>query len=77
MTKVELKNILIQRIKEIDDVNFLKAIKTILDAKSEKTIILTEDQKKELLLSQSEVKEGLFMEQKELDQQINRWLKEK
>jgi len=77
MTRVELKNRLIQKIKEIDDIQFLEAIKTILDSKSEKTIILTEDQEEEILLSQSEVKEGLFIEQKEIDEQINRWLKEK
>ena len=77
MTKLELKNILIQKIKEIDDIHFLEAIKTILDTKSEKTIILTEDQEKELLASQSEVKKGFFIDQTELDEQINKWLEEK
>ena len=77
MTKVDLKNILIQRISQIDDIQFLEAIKTILDSKSDRTIELSDDQKSEILLSQKEVKEGLFIEQKKLDEEINRWLKER
>lgn len=34
MTVLELKNILIQKIAAIDDVSFLKAIQTIVDAKN-------------------------------------------
>ncbi len=77
MTKLDLKNILIQKISEIEDIQFLEAIKTILDSKSDKIIELTDDQKSEILLSQNEVKEGLFIEQKKLDEKINRWLKER
>ena len=77
MTKLDLKNILIQKISEIEDIQFLEAIKTILDSKSDKIIELTDDQKSEILLSQNEVKEGLVIEQKKLDEKINRWLKER
>jgi len=35
MTAIELKHTLINRIAEIDDVSFLKAIKTMLDTKTE------------------------------------------
>jgi hypothetical protein len=35
MTMLELRNILIHRVSEINDIRFLKAIKTILDAKTE------------------------------------------
>ncbi|MCK4921470.1 MAG: hypothetical protein KAS71_10520 [Bacteroidales bacterium] len=74
MTQLEIKNNLIKRIKEIDDIQFLEAIKTMLDSKSEKTILLTDEQKNEILLSQKEVNEGLFIEQRKLDQEINKWL---
>lgn len=77
MTKVDLKNLLIQKISEIDDLQFLEAIKTILDAKSDKTIVLNKDQKDEIIASQKEVVKGLFIEQKQLDQDIHKWLKEK
>jgi hypothetical protein len=39
MTTSELKNILIYRIAEIKDVSFLKALKTILDSKTETDVI--------------------------------------
>ena len=72
MTKVDLKNLLIQKISEIDDLQFLEAIKTILDAKSDKTIVLNKDQKDEIIASQKEVVKGLFIEQKQLDQDIHK-----
>ena len=34
MTAIELKTILIHKISEINDISFLKAIKTILDSKT-------------------------------------------
>ncbi len=37
MTTIQLKNALIQRISEIEDISFLEAIKTILEAKSKGT----------------------------------------
>ena len=40
MTSVELKKILIQRIAEINDEQFLKAIRTILDTKIESEVML-------------------------------------
>ena len=44
MTAIELKTLLIHRITEINDVSFLKALKTILDSKTETGVIqLTPD----------------------------------
>ena len=40
MTILGLKKQLINRIKEIDDESFLKAIKTILDSKSQSQILM-------------------------------------
>lgn len=39
MTAVDLKNILIHKIAEIDDSSFLKAIKTMLDAKTNSEVL--------------------------------------
>ena len=48
MTTIELKKQLIHRISEIEDANFLKALKTILDSKlNEKVLNLTAEQKDE------------------------------
>ena len=78
MTMLELKSILIHRISEINDIRFLKAIKTILDGKAEDTVlILTEEQKQEIIQSRNEIKNGLFLSNEELDEEIQAWLKAK
>ena len=65
---LELKSILIHRISEINDIRFLEAIKTILDEKAEDSVIvLTEEQKQEIIQSRKEINEGLFISNEELD----------
>ena len=76
MTMLELKSILIHRISEINDIRFLGAIKTILDGKAEDSVIvLTDEQKQEIIQSRKEIKEGLFISNEELDNEIQEWLK--
>jgi len=76
MTILELKNILIHWISVINDIRFLKAIKTILDEKAEDTVlVLTEEQKQDIIQSRKEIKEGLFISNEELDKEIQAWLK--
>lgn len=78
MSTVELKNLLIHRISEITDVSFLEALKTILDSKSESTILsLTQEQRDEILASKKEIEQGLFVENDQLQQEMARWLSEK
>jgi predicted transcriptional regulator len=75
MKTAELKNILIHRISEIDDVSFLEAIRTILDSKTEKEVIsLTEAQLDDIRASKKEIAEGLFVEQEDLDKDVAKWL---
>ncbi len=74
MTSIELKKILIHRIAEINDESFLKAIKTILDSKTQSnTMKLTEDQISEISESKSQIEKGQFVEQSELDKEFNKW----
>jgi hypothetical protein len=78
MTTVELKKMLIHRITEINDVSFLKAIKTILDSKTEAEIIsLTSEQRLELMQSRKEIEQGLYIEQELLDKEVSKWLSAK
>ncbi|MFO7969389.1 MAG: hypothetical protein R6U15_04685 [Candidatus Izemoplasmatales bacterium] len=75
MSAIDLKKLLIHRIAEIDDVSFLKALKTILDTKTEsKVISLTQEQRQEIIESKNEIEQGLFVEQAELDKEFDRWL---
>jgi hypothetical protein len=78
MSTVELKNILIHRISEITDVSFLEALKTILDSKSESTVLtLTNEQRNEILASKKEVEQGLYIENSDLEKEIDGWLNTK
>lgn len=75
MTMMELKSILVHRISEINDIRFLEAIKTILDEKAEdSTFELTNDQKKEIAESKEEIQQGLFVNEKDFDSEIQGWL---
>lgn len=78
MTAIELKKHLIHRIAEINDETFLKAIKTILDSKSQsQTLNLTQEQRSEIIESKKQIEQGLFMVQSELDKEFNKWLSAK
>ena len=75
MSAIELKKLLIHRIAEIDDVSFLKALKTILETKTKsKVISLTKEQREEIIESKKEIEQGLFIEQIELDKEFDKWL---
>ncbi|NJO89349.1 MAG: hypothetical protein HC831_10595 [Chloroflexia bacterium] len=75
MTAIDLKSILIHRIAEIDDISFLKAIKTILDSKASNEIItLTNKQRDEIIASKKEMEQGLFIDHDVLDKEIKGWL---
>lgn len=76
MSTLELKDMLISRIAEINDVQFLKAINTILDTKTESQILeLSGGQVREIEASREDVAAGRFIEQTDLDTEITAWLK--
>ena len=59
----ELKTYLVNRILEINDETFLKAIKTILASKSQsEKLILTPEQRFEIAESKKQIEQGLFLE---------------
>ena len=75
MTTIDLKNVLIHKISEIDDISFLKAIKVILDSRTNNEILmLTDQQKEDIMASKKEVESGLIFSEKELDKEIQEWL---
>lgn len=78
MNTLDLKQELIDRISRIDDVDFLNAIKTILDGKKKESFLkLTNDQEKELLKASEEGKKGIFIPQTEMDKKVEVWLTRK
>ena len=75
MTTIELKKVLIHRITEINDISFLKALKTILESKTESEVIsLTTEQRNEIIESRKEIEQGLYIEHEHLDKKVSRWL---
>ena len=75
MRAIELKKMLIHRIAEINDEPFLNAIKTILDSKTQNQVLnLTDQQQHEISLSKSDIEQGMFIQQAELDKEFNKWL---
>lgn len=78
MTTIELKSCLMHRIAEINDVSFLKALKTIIDSKiNSETLVLTPEQREEIAASQKEISEGKFVSHQELEKEFAAWLGEK
>ena len=75
MTALKLKTLLIRRISEINDVSFLRALKTILDSKTEAGVIqLTPGQLDDIIASKKEIEQGMFVENSVLDKQVHQWL---
>jgi len=78
MTAIELKTLLIHRITEINDVPFLKALKTIVDSKTETGVIqLTPDQLEDLISSKKEIENGMFIDHGHLGKEVTQWLSTK
>lgn len=78
MNTIELKQELISRISGIEDVDFLNAIKTILDYnRKEPFIELTKEMELELLTASKEGEKGTFISQSEMDKKVEEWLREK
>ena len=75
MTAIQLKTLLIHRISEINDVSFLKALKTILDSKTETGVIqLSQEQLDDIIASKKEIEQGLFIENNAFEKEVKQWL---
>jgi uncharacterized protein YqgQ len=75
MTAIELKTLLSHRISEKNDISFLKALKIILDSKTDTGVIqLRPDQLHDIIASKKEIGQGLFIENSVLDKEVCQWL---
>jgi hypothetical protein len=75
MTTLELKKQLVKKINEIDDISFLKAIKTILEARTSGQILtLTPEQRHEIEESKKEIEKGLYLNQEDIDKMFGQWV---
>ena len=78
MTTIELKEVLIHRISEINDISYIKAIETILDSKTSTNVIhLSSEQRNEIIESKMEIEKLNFIDHSLLDSEVAKWLNEK
>ena len=78
MTTIELKKSIILSIAEIEDSEFLKAIKTIIDSnQSDAVFKVSEPMKKDIETGRKQITEGKYTTQEDLEKEIYAWLKEK
>ncbi len=78
MSTEQLKNLVIDRISEIEDENFLQAIKTILDTNTVTASIykLTEEQKQKVIIGLTQLDNGQIISNEDLEREEDEWLRE-
>ncbi|MDX9941723.1 MAG: hypothetical protein RBS53_05825 [Bacteroidales bacterium] len=78
MTTLDLKKELVEKINEIDDVSFLKAIKILLETRTSGPVIsLTPEQQRDIELSKKEIEKGQYLSQEDIDKMFGQWVNEK
>ncbi len=75
MSTVELRHIIIEKLSQIDDASFLKAIKTIVESKANEDVYkLSDFQKKRIEESREQVKLGQTISNEAIQKEIKQWL---
>lgn len=77
MTSIDLKTKLIEIINEIEDIEFLEAIKTILDTKSGDYYALSDKQKENIEVGRQQIKDGNFFKNDDVFTELKEWIKKK
>lgn len=78
MNTIELKKSLITKISEINDIDFLNALKGLLENRGEtKTIFLSKSLKKEINASKKQIKDQLFTDSETLNEEVKEWVNKK
>ncbi|QNF32981.1 hypothetical protein HUW51_09635 [Adhaeribacter swui] len=77
MSTEQLKNLVIDKISEIEDENFLQAIKTILDTNKATAGIykLTEEQKQKVKIGLTQLDNGQIISNEDLEKEEDEWLR--
>ena len=70
---IQLKNLLISKIQETEDIDFLKALQTLFDNAAQPYLLDTA-QEKSIELSRNEIESGRFIENTKAISEIREWL---
>lgn len=75
MNTIELKKSLITKISEINDIDFLNALKGLLESRGEtKTIFLSKNLKKEINDSKKQITDQMFIDSETLNEEVKEWV---
>lgn len=78
MSTVELRQMIIKKLSLIDDISFLKAIKTIVESKADQRIYqLSEYKKKRIETGREQARKGKAISDEALQKEITQWLSTK
>jgi len=70
----QIKNSLISRIKDSNDLNFLKALQAIFDSSEQALYQLSPDQNDSILKGREQIKNGDYIENDQLMSEMKKWL---
>ena len=73
----QIKNSLIERIKQSENLDFLKAVQTIFDTSGEKIYELNEQQKESITVSYKQIEENNVQANEEVISEMKAWLRNK
>ena len=73
----QIKRHLISRIQNSSDINFLKALQTIIDSSEGSLLQLTQEQQSSIEIGRNEIKNGGYIENDKLISELKEWLTKK
>ena len=73
----QIKNSLIERIKQSENLDFLKAVQTIFDTSGEKIYELNEQEKESIAVSYKQIEENNVQANEEVISEMKAWLQNK
>lgn len=76
-TTAQIKNNLINRIKNSKDLNFLRALQTIFDTSEQALYELSTEQNEAIEAGRHEITNGTYKEHKEVMSEMKQWLTKK
>ena len=76
-TAIQIKNNLISRITDSNDLVFLRALQTIFDSSEQSLFELNEAQEKSIEISRDQINKGDFKEHEQVMSDLKSWLKNK
>jgi len=70
----QIKKSLISRIKDSNDLNFLRALQTIFDSSEQALYQLSAEQKASIIKGREDIKNGDYIENDQLMSEMKKWL---